>query len=285
MHAVGSEQEYNTEEIMIKNILITGCSHGFGHALALNFAEAGCSVYAVSRNAEALEQLKANYPALIQPIVADIATEMGRGTITEQIMHQGKPISIIHNAAIAEPCPFDQLTEEVLLQHFSTNVFAPILITNMCLKNGLLAAGQRVLDISSGSADLVLPALLPYCSSKAALERATACMNRELSTQSVYCASLRPGMLDTPMQEDFRRSDVLPGRDFYQKAHDQKQLLSPELAAKFARWVLLNTDDLQFGGNLFNIYDVALHPNWLPQGVPAPAFGMVSDFLLPRVPY
>jgi NAD(P)-dependent dehydrogenase (short-subunit alcohol dehydrogenase family) len=38
---------------------------------------------------------------------------------------------------------------------------------------------SRVLHISSAAADLALPGLMFYCTSKAALERATHCFNAE----------------------------------------------------------------------------------------------------------
>ena len=258
---------------MIDTILITGCSRGLGYALATSFAQNGQNIYAVSRDEKSLEQLKAEYPELIQPIVADIATEVGRQAVTERVMRTRKPLSIIHNAGIANPIPFNKMNEKILQEHFATNVFAPLLITQQCLQ---LLTGQRVIHISSGAAELALADLLPYCASKAALDQSTRCINKELNSHIIYCANLRPGMVDTPMQENFRSSAVLSMRDFYVKAQDQKQLINPSLAAKFVKWVLLNTDNNTFSSRTWNIYDPEQHRNWVPVGTPAPSFKMVD---------
>lgn len=61
---------------MLNNFLVTGCSQGLGHAIALQLSQADCHVYAISRNKVALEKL-AQISKQITPIVADITTVNG----------------------------------------------------------------------------------------------------------------------------------------------------------------------------------------------------------------
>jgi len=239
---------------MINTLLITGCTHGLGRALALRFAHLGCFVYAVGRNESLLREL-ATISALLHPVVADIATAAGRKEISNQVDMQ-KPLSIIHNAAIAKPAQFASLTGALLREHFETNYFAPILITHHFLSS--LINQQRILHISSGAANMALPGLMPYCATKAALEHTTQCLNAELNQRGVYCANLSPGMIDTPMQTSLRNSsqDVLPDREFYVRAKIENKLIAPEVAAKFVSWVMLKTENEAFSQTRWNIYDV-----------------------------
>ncbi|MDF2940545.1 MAG: dehydrogenase with different specificity [Gammaproteobacteria bacterium] len=247
---------------MINRILITGCTQGLGRALALRFAQAGLYVYAVGRNQELLEELAKNSP-LIHPIKADIATESGRQAIVEQI--DQKPISIIHNAAVAKPCPFNSLSEPLLREHVETNFIAPILITQQFLT---LLKGQRVLHISSGAASVSLPSLMQYCTTKAAMEHAANCLNAELKQQGIYFANLRPGMMSTSMQANLRNTDstLLPNQAYYIQVNEKHKLLDPEVTAEFASWVMLKTDNTEFSQTLWSVYDEAYQAKWLPQG-------------------
>ena len=56
--------------------LITGTTHGLGHALAVRFAKENYKVYAVGRNKEKLENL-AQQSSLIQPVHADVSLPSG----------------------------------------------------------------------------------------------------------------------------------------------------------------------------------------------------------------
>ncbi len=225
-------------------ILITGCSQGLGHALSIVFSEKGFEVYAVGRNQKLLTDL-GRLSSNIHPIVADIATEAGRDFIAKEVCIQG-PFFIIHNAAIAVPCTFEPLSEELLRAHFETNFFAPFLITQMLLPK--LLPGTKILHISSGAANLALPGLMPYCLSKGALDHLTACLNAELQARQIYCANLYPGLVDTPMEETFRQSsiDSLPGKEFYVQAHRENKLAPPDQVAAFIVSIMLEINGPDF---------------------------------------
>jgi benzil reductase ((S)-benzoin forming) len=257
----------------INTILITGASRGLGHALATRFAHTGHMVFAVGRDPAALEQLQANHPKLIHTIVADITTEMGRDAIRKQVTNTGKPLSIIHNAAIAQTSAFPSVTEKSFQEHFVTNVFAPMLLTQQCLP--LLTAGQRILHISSGAAVFPLANQLIYCASKAAVEHASRCLNVELNNREIYSGILWPGLMDSPMQEKLRTVGDPATREFYIKAKTQQQLLEPALVAEFVEWVLLKTNHTDFSAKTWDIYDVEQHPHWLPQSIAAPSYNVI----------
>jgi len=244
---------------MINTILITGCTQGLGKALTLTFSQMGCYVYAVGRNEKALEELS-QASEFIRPIVADIATDQGRHAITKHIK---EPLSIIHNAAIIKPAHFDTLSESLLREHVETNLLAPILITQQLIS--LLGKGQRILHISSGAASIPLSGLMPYCITKSALEFVTRCLNEELNSRGIYCANLRPGMIDTRMQLSLRNADenALPNREYYVRAENENTLIKPEIVAEFIAWVLMKTKDDVFAETLWNIYDTAHHDAWL----------------------
>jgi len=247
---------------MSKALLITGCSKGLGYALANHFAAHSYRIYAVGRTPSSLEALAKQFPNLI-PVIADINLASDRQKIASAV--QEDSISIIHNAAIVVPKAFQEIDEDLLRQHFETNLLAPLLITRALLPR---LTKQRVLHITSGAATLTLYGLLPYCVTKSALEHSTHCLNEELNTQKIFFANLRPGVVDTPTQASIRNSDThdLPNRDFYATLHRNKQLLPPSLVAHFVDWVINQTDNETFCNTTWSIYDEWHQAHWLPAG-------------------
>lgn len=246
---------------MINSVLITGCAQGFGKALVEEFSRVGCRVYAVGRSEQELNELAASSPHIC-PILADITLNSGRTAIATRLA-EVQAFSIIHNAAIAQPCQFESMDETLLRKHLETNLLAPLLMTHELLPH--LVPGQRILNISSGAANLPLPGLMPYCVSKAAMQLAMQCLNLELISRGIHCANLRPGLLDTRMQAQLRAADLhqLPNRDFYRDAKKSRQLILCEIAAIFTAWVMLKTEATCFGETLWDIYDNRHHAAWL----------------------
>ncbi len=248
---------------MSKTILITGCTSGIGYALALRFANNGYKVYAVGRDKKLLDELSTKSDLII-PFETDI-TDKNRGDIILKALQYEESISIIHNAGIAKPSLISELTEDLLKKHFETNFYAPILLSQHLLP--LLNQDSRVLYISSGAGDLALQGLMPYCTSKAAFERATHCFNQEFNPKGIYFGNLRPGMVDTNMQKKLREENVanLPTRDFYLSAKNNHNLIPPQLAAEFIFWVMTQTTNMNFGETLWNISDTKYRDAWYPK--------------------
>jgi NAD(P)-dependent dehydrogenase (short-subunit alcohol dehydrogenase family) len=178
------------------SILITGCTHGLGRELALSFARDNIKVYAVGRDEKLISALSHDFKN-ITPVVADVAKESGKAVIFESLKNENLSY-IIHNAAIATPSMIDNFSEKLLKEHFETNFFAPVLLNKMFLS--ILKQDSRVLHITSLASELSIPGLMPYCTSKSALEHMTKCFNAEFNSKGIFFANLRPGMIDTEMQ-------------------------------------------------------------------------------------
>ena len=253
---------------MIDALLITGCTQGIGRELACKFSQLGCIVYTVGRDLAALQALEAAH-SNIKPIFADIATEVGRTSVVSAMSKQ-KSFSVIHNASIAKPESFSSMSEALLREHLETNYFAPLLITQQLLP--FMTSGQRIMHITSGAANMPLSGLMPYCTSKAAMQLAIQCLNIELNPRGIYCANLGPGMVDTPMQMKFRTTDeqTLPNRQFYINALEKKQLKQPSMVAEFVSWVMLKTEDIIFSKTAWSIDEKSYQKEWPTGEMPRP---------------
>lgn len=80
-------------------------------------------------------------------------------------------------------------------------------------------------------------------------------INEEMDAAKVIAGSLRPGMIDTPMQARLRAHNKaqLPSQQFFADAHQNEILRSAEEVAAYMADVLLNTDDESFKQQEWNI--------------------------------
>ena len=88
-----------------KTAIVTGASSGIGERIALVFAEAGASVYAVARRFERLSALAKNEPR-IQPWQADLSREDDCECLVANILERTPRIDVlVNNAGISNVAP------------------------------------------------------------------------------------------------------------------------------------------------------------------------------------
>ncbi len=180
-----------------KSIVITGASGGIGMALVKKFLSCNYTVIAISRNIVNLELLKQEYQNL-QIIQADINNDNDRQKIFA-LLHN-KVISIINNAAYSgTPAAFKDMKIDDLRLFFETNFFAPLMILQYLLDHNTV---EKVLNISSGAAQMPQNKIFGYCTSKAAIHYAFECL--KLEYPNTRFSNLRPGMVDTKLQDQWR---------------------------------------------------------------------------------
>lgn len=232
--------------------VITGASSGIGEALAKRLARAGRGVVAVARRADPLNALAHEYP-IIRACPADVADLAGRNAIATAVGNE--PVAmLIHNAGVLEPVgPLAEQPLEALTKALSINLEAPIALTQTLLNR--MPAGARVLHISSGAAHRALPGWGAYCISKAGLHMAYQILSQELRARDIAVGSLRPGVVDTPMQALIRAQTEadFPAVERFRALKAMGELTSPEAAAEFIDTVLGIPDDERFRAEEWDI--------------------------------
>lgn len=227
-----------------KLIVITGASSGIGYALSIEVANRGHNVLVVARREQQLKQLKVGNDN-IEILSADISTLAGRDKLINYLSNQNSSINLIHNAAIAMPKTLALLSESEWQQALATNLEAPMWLSKACVP---FFQNSRILHISSGLAHYALSGTAAYCITKAGLHMLYQIINAEYDPEIVIAGSLKPGVIDTPMQELLRNTDdeLLPSKTMFKSFHQEQQLRSPESVAQFIADVLFNTSDDEF---------------------------------------
>jgi NAD(P)-dependent dehydrogenase (short-subunit alcohol dehydrogenase family) len=81
---------------------------------------------------------------------------------------------------------------------------------------------------------------------------------------AVQFGSLRPGVVDTPMQDVIRgvSEDDFPMVDRFRTFKKERQLADPQTVARFIEWVLFDTPDEAFSAGEWDIRDESHHGKW-----------------------
>ncbi len=245
----------------MKHILITGGGTGIGRALAERFAAKGWRVTIVGRRLELLQQVAQDYPDKISIISADVGRNQDRQKIVSEA--KGTLDLLVHNAAVLGPVgPILDQSPEDWKSHMATNVEGPLFLTQALLPN--LVENSRVVNISSGAAHQGIPGWGMYCTSKAALFMLGQLLKDELAQRNIWFGSVRPGIVDTPMQAEIRalEPENFPMVEQFRQYKATGALVTSELVAQYLEWLLLEVSGPQLGEREWDIRDVEWQSAW-----------------------
>ncbi|MEL6338373.1 MAG: SDR family NAD(P)-dependent oxidoreductase [Myxococcota bacterium] len=194
--------------------LVTGANKGIGKELARILFERGLDVFLGCRN-ETLGQAAASEldPSgkHVMPVVIDVTRDATIDAAAEHIRTRvGKLDVLVNNAATGgELVTPSATTRQMMRDVYETNVFGPVAVCRAML--GLLRAGDAriVVNVSSELGSLSMHSysefkfgavnVLPYCSSKTALNALTVFLAKELRDEGFKVNSVNPGFTATDL--------------------------------------------------------------------------------------
>ncbi|WP_144683664.1 oxidoreductase [Bacillus altitudinis] len=198
---------------MNKTAIVTGANSGFGKLITLRLAQQGYTVIAGVRqetNAKKLAEEVKN-AALSESIHIEALDVTDTQSIQafQKRLNAYAPIHLLVNnagtayAGFAEEVPVDQYREQ-----FEVNVFGVMEMTQAVLP--LMTSGAKILNMSSISGLMGMPALSPYVSSKFALEGYTESLRIELAAFGIQAALIEPGSFQTNIWNTSMNEQMMP---------------------------------------------------------------------------
>ena len=184
----------------MKNIIITGTSRGIGLELALQFAQAGHQVLALSRNIPIVLMQHENITCLS----VDLANEASLVQVQEFLSTSWQHIdAVIHNAGSLLLKPFAETTQVDFENIYKVNVFGVANLTRICVP--YLVKGSHVVTISSMGGiqgSLKFAGLAAYSSSKGAVITLSELLAEEYKEKGISFNVLALGSVQTEMLEE-----------------------------------------------------------------------------------
>ena len=184
-----------------KNIIITGTSRGIGFELALQFANAGHNVLAVSRKTPQELIKNANITCLSVDISNEIEIQQVENFITSS--WNSKVDVLINNAGLLINKPFEELTFSDFEQVYKVNVFAVAELTRICIP--FMQKGSHVVTVSSMGGiqgSIKFPGLAAYSSSKGAVITLSELLAEEYKENGIAFNVLALGAVNTEMLQE-----------------------------------------------------------------------------------
>jgi NAD(P)-dependent dehydrogenase (short-subunit alcohol dehydrogenase family) len=182
-------------------VLITGCSSGIGHCVALGLKARGYKVIASARKTDDVARLQKEGLTAIQLDLADPASITRAVEQTLELGH-GKIFALFNNGAYGQPGAVEDLSRDVLREQFETNLFGTVDLSNHIIPVMRKQGYGRIIQNSSVLGLITLPYRGAYNASKFALEGISDTLRQELTGSNIFVSLIEPG----PIESLFRKN-------------------------------------------------------------------------------
>ena len=185
-------------ELRGKRVLITGASRGIGESLARAFAGAGATVALVARTEEAIRALAAELGGTAHP--ADLSDPKQVAILISHVEDEAGPVDVlVNNAGVGTPGAFTDAPDDDLRRVTEVNYLAPAELCRQAIPRMLRRGGGHIVNISSNAGCAVVPGLVAYSASKAALSHFTAGLRADLRGFPIGITLVELGPIPTDM--------------------------------------------------------------------------------------
>ncbi len=179
-----------------QRILVTGASSGIGWEVAQQLLNSGAEIYALGRDAAALEKLAGQGCQVLRVDVAD-QPSLAAVLADLPVMHglvNCAGISVLEAATDVSAAAFDQV--------MAVNVRAAAMIAGAIAKKMIVeGVAGSIVNVSSQASLVALDDHLSYCASKGAMDAMTRVQCGEWGRYGIRVNSVNPTVTLTPMAQ------------------------------------------------------------------------------------
>jgi len=187
-----------------KVALVTGGSRGLGYQMVRALAERGADVIVASRKLENCEMVADEVRALGRQAWA-YSAHVGKWDQCDALIEQayadaGRIDILINNAGMSPRMPSHEVSEALFDSVLNLNFKGPFRLASLVAKRMADGEGGCIINVTSSGSMMPLPEVVPYGSSKAALNA----MSRSLAWEyapKVRVNTLSPGAFRTDIVE------------------------------------------------------------------------------------
>lgn len=210
--ADGQPQHPFTADLTGQTALITGTTSGLGRRFAQVLARAGANVALTGRRVDRLAPLQAEIEAMGVKSVSlalDVTNAASVTACVEETEQALGPVDIlVNNAGMNVESPAADLSAEDFDRIMDTNVRGAFLMAQAVGRRMIArGSGGRIVNIASIGAFTVLPGLVTYCMSKAAVTMMTKGLAREWAREGINVNALCPGYIETELNSEWFHSE------------------------------------------------------------------------------
>jgi serine 3-dehydrogenase len=184
---------------MMKTVLITGATSGFGAATARRFARSGWRVVANGRRADRLQTLVDEFDSdRVATALFDVGDAAAMEAALADLPEPFRRIDVlVNNAGLAlGTAPAPRVSLDDWLTMIQTNVVGLVTVTHKLLPE-LIERKGAILNLSSVASNYPYPGGNVYAATKAFVRQFSLGLRSDLHGTGVRVTSIEPGMAET----------------------------------------------------------------------------------------
>jgi gluconate 5-dehydrogenase len=187
--------------------LVTGSSRGLGRSLALALARAGARVIVHGRDAQAVEETRAEAERLSGRPAASVTFDVTdaaavEASLAELIDRHGAPDILVNNAGVQRRAPFTEFAvadwDDIIAANLSGVFYVSRFIAPAMAERG----SGKIVNVASVQSALARQTIAPYSASKGGVAQLTRGMAADLARHGIQVNALSPGYFATEMNRD-----------------------------------------------------------------------------------
>lgn len=184
-----------------KSILITGCSSGIGHCVALGLRQRGYRVFASARKPEDVNALNR---LGLESLQLDLRHSNSIDSAVKEVLAKtgGTLYALFNNGAYAQTGAVEDLSREALREQFETNVFGWHELTAKVIPYMRKQGEGRIIQNSSILGLISLRYRGAYNASKCVIEGLSDTLRLELRGSGVSVSLIEPGPITSRLREN-----------------------------------------------------------------------------------
>jgi NAD(P)-dependent dehydrogenase (short-subunit alcohol dehydrogenase family) len=178
--------------------LLTGCSSGFGRALAELALARGDRVAVTARRVEDVADIVGRYGGSALPVAMDVTSpEQVRKGLQRTVAAFGRIDVLVNNAGYGLQGAIEDVTDAQIRQVFETNVFGLLDVVRAALPQLRGQGRAHILNFSSIGGRAAAPLIGLYAATKFAVEGLSEALAGELAPHGIRLTIVEPGPFAT----------------------------------------------------------------------------------------
>ena len=217
------------------NVLITGCSSGFGKLAALHFARKGDTVIATMRDTKKgaeLEGTAADEKLALSLGQMDILDDASVTRAVADATRIGPIDVLVNNAGMELRSSIEDANDAEVRRQFDTNVFGTLRVIRAVVPHMRAQNRGAIINLSSVAGVVGPPYSGLYAATKHAIEGFSEALHFELQAWNIRVSLIEPGLFETNFGSNIRMAaawnESSPYWERFQKFMTARAKLAPE---------------------------------------------------------
>lgn len=183
---------------MSKVYMITGCSSGFGRALAKAVLDRGDQVVLTARRVERIADLAEQYTDQTLAVRLDVTNPSDREKVFSQTKQRfGRVDVLVNNAGQGSLGAFEEFSSDQIRRHFEVNSFGVFEMSRAALPIMRQQRSGHILNITSVGGVASMGGFALYCATKFAVEGFSEGLRDEVKPLGIRVTLVEPGAFRT----------------------------------------------------------------------------------------